>query len=136
MSGAAKVIDFDPNLTMCGRVAKFVVRLTFATWEYRKVVEVEMTTNMTGLDLIEYAAEKAWEQLECSEDAPEQACMIMTDAEGNTMHCQDEDERGVDWLYDYIICAEIISVEHVPGKGVAYTPRNKADVDGDEDSFA
>lgn len=117
------VIDFDPNLTMSGRVAKFVVRLTLATWEFRKIVEVEMTTNMWGFDLIEYATEKAWEQLESSEDAPEQAFMVLTDAEGNTMHCQDEEEYGVDWFRDYVIGAEIISVEHVPGRGVHYTPR-------------
>ncbi|WP_249509223.1 DUF5406 family protein, partial [Escherichia coli] len=30
-----QIMNYDPNLTSCGRMAKQTVRLTFGLWEYR-----------------------------------------------------------------------------------------------------
>ncbi|WP_244582464.1 DUF5406 family protein, partial [Escherichia coli] len=31
-----QIMNYDPNLTSCGRMAKQTVRLTFGLWEYRE----------------------------------------------------------------------------------------------------
>nr|MCD4237043.1 DUF5406 domain-containing protein [Escherichia coli] len=52
-----QIMNYDPNLTSCGRMAKQTVRLTFGLWEYRETFEVTVGGNLTGLDVISCAIE-------------------------------------------------------------------------------
>lgn len=111
-------MDYDPNLTLCGRMARQKVRLTFGIWEYRKTVEVEVGGNCTGLTVIDCAAGMAYEQLEqrpfYNHDRGHDdnyAVIVMENADGDTLDTGDEDLQGEDWLKDMLISAEIISIE-------------------------
>lgn len=43
-----KVMDYDPNMVLCGRRAKQVVELVFADWEYRATHAVTIGGNCPG----------------------------------------------------------------------------------------
>lgn len=111
--GLAHTMDYDPNMLTCGRMAKQVVKLTFADWKYRAEMTVTMGGNCRGLDIIRYAVEKAFEELL---DDADLATLVMTDAEGNTL-TDDEGEDG-EWLMDKLIKAEIVSITPDMGANV------------------
>lgn len=102
------IMNYDPNLTLCGRVALQTVRLTFGLWTYRRQIEVQVGGNCTGLSVIDTAVESAYEQL--LGDHPV-ACIEMTDAEGNTLSTCDDEERDYEWMKDMLVAAEITAIE-------------------------
>lgn len=108
-----QVMNYDPNYTLCGRMAKQTVRLTFGLWKYRTSMDVVVGGNCTGLSVIEYAVELAYEQLS---SVP----FFNGDTGGNdemsvihigNLQCMDDDLRGEEWLKDMLISAEIINIE-------------------------
>lgn len=102
-------INFDPNMTMCGRYADQRVRLTFGLWDYRKSITVTVGGNCTGLTVIESAITIALETL--LEKHERYAQIVMTNAAGDTLETDDEDDHGEEWLGKMLISAEIISIE-------------------------
>ncbi len=112
-------MDYDPNLTLCGRMALQKVRLTFGLWEYRKTIEVEVGGNCTGLSVIDCAVGIAHDQLEerksrfGTERYSSYSVILMHDisAPDQELECSDYCLRGEDWLKDMLIAAEIISIE-------------------------
>lgn len=53
-----EVLNFDPNLTLCGRTVNQEVRLTFAQWDYQLTETVTVGGNCTGIGVIEFAVER------------------------------------------------------------------------------
>ncbi|WP_313240407.1 DUF5406 family protein [Stutzerimonas kunmingensis] len=104
------VMDYDPNLTNSGRMAKQTVRLTFAQWKYRAVVEQMVGGNCTGLTVIDCAVENAWEALPENAHGAPYLVMEAQDGSGDTLYCADDEEHGEDWLKDMLISAEIVSI--------------------------
>ncbi|MER0046549.1 DUF5406 family protein [Pectobacterium odoriferum] len=112
MNNKSAVMNYDPNLVLCGRTAKQIVRLTFGQWEYRGVFDVAVMGNISGLDVIRVAVENLYESLPCGVipfDDIKYAIIELGELTSN-----DEDLRGEEWLFDMLIGAEIISIE--PGK--------------------
>ncbi|SQM81178.1 Uncharacterised protein [Escherichia coli] len=60
---SSEVMNYDPNLTLYGRMAKQTVLLTFGLWEYRETFEVSVGGNLTGLDVISCAIESLYATL-------------------------------------------------------------------------
>lgn len=54
------VMNYDPNMTLCGRLAKQTVRLTLGLWEYRQTFEITVGGNLMGLDVITCAIESLY----------------------------------------------------------------------------
>ncbi len=105
VKGQQAVMDYDPNLVLCGRMAKQVVKLTFGEWKYRAVMEVTTYGNVTGLGVIEQAVGMAFDKLLGRKDF---AKLVMKDSDGNTLTDDEGDDE--DWLMDKLIKAEIISI--------------------------
>lgn len=103
-------INYDPNLTNSGRMARQTVRLTFAMWEYRKTIDVEVGGNCTGLTVIDTAVESAYLRLEDSEFCRGPVIFLESSEDGSFLECTDDDEKGEDWLKGMLINAEIISI--------------------------
>lgn len=105
--------DYDPNLFYSGNRAKQTIRITFGLWHYRKVMEIEIVSNMSGLDAIRYAVVTIFEGLPFIERSPgAQTSRIVLEAEnGDTMICDDVEDEGDDWLFKMMVGAEIIAVE-------------------------
>lgn len=110
---SSEVMNYDPNLTLCGRMAKQTVRLTFGLWEYRETLEVTVGGNLTGLDVISCAIESLYETLPYEEVRNERTggTDIMATINIGELTCQDEDLSGELWLAGMLISAEIISIE-------------------------
>ncbi|MEQ1969735.1 DUF5406 family protein [Xenorhabdus nematophila] len=106
------VMNYDHNLTLCMRKAEHVVRLTFAQWEYRQVVDVIVTANIRGLDVISQAVQNLYDSLptesffnvDTNED--DEVAVLHLGA----LQCTDEGLERVDWLNEMLIKAEIISI--------------------------
>ncbi|EAW1350510.1 hypothetical protein AXP45_21240 [Salmonella enterica subsp. enterica] len=108
-----QIMNYDPNLTSCGRMAKQTVRLTFGLWEYRETFEVTVGGNLTGLDIISCAIESLYATLPYEEVQGEFAggTDIMVTINIGELICQDEDLSGESWLAGMLVAAEIISIE-------------------------
>lgn len=108
-----QIMNYDPNLTLCGRMAKQTVRLTFGLWEYRETFEVTVGGNLTGLDVISCAIESLYATLPYEEvrDKRTGETDIMATINIGELTCQDEDLSGELWLAAMLISAEIISIE-------------------------
>jgi len=106
-------MDYDPNLTLCGRMATQRVRLTFGSWQYRHSMEVNVGGNCTGLTVIKAAVEQAYVELPYTMRLGEGlvAKMTLTDQEGDSLLCEDDELRGENWLTDMLVAAEIISIQ-------------------------
>ncbi|ENU6056635.1 DUF5406 family protein [Escherichia coli] len=110
---SSEVMNYDPNLTLCGRMAKQTIRLTFGLWKYRETFEVTVGGNLTGLDVISCAIESLYATLpyEEVEDERTGGTDIMATINIGELICQDEDLSGELWLAGMLISAEIISIE-------------------------
>lgn len=102
-------MNYDPNLTMCGRMATQTVELTFALWDYRKTLTTTVSGNTRGLSVIECAAGRIYEELPL--DRFYTPHMLLLNAAGDVMDTSDDEEDGEDWLLKMLIKAEILSIE-------------------------
>ena len=98
---AEEIIDFDPNMVLCGRMVIQTVMLEFGTRTYRKTFEVQVGGNCTGFDVIESAIEQVYEDLLDENDC------------ASIEFENDEDSLGVDLvdsedLKAYLISASIV----------------------------
>ncbi|MCF6758284.1 DUF5406 domain-containing protein [Pseudomonas balearica] len=113
---ANAVMDYDPNLTCSGRMAKQTVRLTFGMWHYRQVIEVEVGGNCTGLTVIDCAVGNAYDTLEqhAIYGSDETYAVIDMPDPSNpeeVLECADDDmQRREEWLKDMLIAAEIVAI--------------------------
>ena len=105
--GTENDVNYDPNLTMCGRMAVQEVRLKLQMWHYTAEMTVEVGGNCKGFDVMEAAVENAYEKLRG--DA-EWATVTLTAENGDTLECEDEEDREEDWLKRMTVGVEIISI--------------------------
>lgn len=103
-------MNYDPNLTCSGSMAKQTVRLTFGMWEYRKTLETEVGGNCTGLTVIDCAVGNIYDNLPENHYGAASMEMDAMDKSGDTLLCEDDEERGEEWLKDMLISAEITAI--------------------------
>lgn len=110
----SELMNYDPNLTYSGRMARQTVRLTFGKWDYRATTEVEVGGNCRGLTVIECAISNFLETLPTREWDDELSVLTLTrtgvDGETDELECEDEDSKYDDWLKDMLIGAEIVAI--------------------------
>ena len=101
-------MNYDPNMTNSGRMAKQTVNLVFQQWDYTAEIEQVVGGNCTGLSVIDCAVCNAYECLDADRNTP---FILMTNPGGEVLHCGDDEDRGEDWLKDMLVRAEIVSIE-------------------------
>ena len=106
------VMNYDPNVTCSGSMAKQTVKLIFGKWHYRTERTVKVGGNCTGLTVISFAVRQVYDSLEYTEyKGKEYAKITMTDADNTTDFESEDEEYGCeDWLSDMLISAEIIDI--------------------------
>lgn len=104
-------MDYDPNLVLCGRHADQRVKLTFGNWDYRAEFTVTVGGNCRGLTVIESAVGMVYDRLPVSRGKWQLAELILTRVNGDRLSCEDDADKGEEWLKDMLIGAEIISIE-------------------------
>ncbi len=100
-------MNYDPNLVTNMQYAKQRVRLVFAAWDNRAVLEVVMVNNRSGAEAITAALDCVYEDIE--------GVLRLHDSIGDCLTCEDDEDEGVDWLRAMLIKAEILSIEAAPG---------------------
>lgn len=101
-------MNYDPNLTCSGRMAKQTVKLTFQQWDFTAEIEQVVGGNCTGLSVIDCAVTMACDELEIEGGA---LFIPLANADGEVLQCSDDDHRGEDWLKNMLVRAEITSIE-------------------------
>ncbi len=110
-------MNYDQNMCFCGRRAKQKVVITLGCWDYRKVIEVDVSTNMLGFDVLDAAIESAYDALEFVTGYDcEYGRVVLTkpaeDGDGeDTLECDDDEEKGLDWFRQMVIGLQIVSIE-------------------------
>lgn len=72
-------MNYDPNLTNSGRMAKQTVELVFQTWEYKAARTVVVRGNCKGHSVIEAAIDIVEEELGFDEGE-----LVLTNEKGDT----------------------------------------------------
>lgn len=109
MSEMTKYSNLDPNLAYSWSRAKYTIRLMFGCWDYRLVKVVEIKTNMRGFDVAEAAVATMMEELWGDSDRCPSISLYNID--GDILECDDDEDKGEEWLKELLIGYEIISME-------------------------
>jgi len=99
---SAAVFNNDPNQH---RYEGKVFRLTFGVWSYRWVQEATVFGNCKGFTNLDCAIDQVAERLEEGEWG---YVVKLTDDEGNTLHCDTEDDDVEEWLMGNLVSVELI----------------------------
>ena len=102
-------MNYDPNLVLCGREAEFTVNLIFGLWKFRRSFTAIVGGNCMGLDMIDCAVEKVYEDLPINAEGSKQ--IILKDSQRNELVCTDDEDNEERWLKDMLISAEILEIE-------------------------
>lgn len=108
--------NYDPNMTLSGRMAKQTVQLTFQIWQYKATKEAVVGGNCMGFTVIDFAIAQVYESLPYQEiryDGKDYyvAEITLEDDEGNILLCEDEENQRDDWLRDMLVSAEIVAIK-------------------------
>ncbi len=114
----ADLIEYDPNVYP----AEITYRLVFQQWGFRAEFLSQARGHVRGLNGLTSAIDDLYERLE--EEGNSVATILLTDAEGNTCECRDDDGDEADWLVDMLVCAEIVSVTRYSFERAAAAPSN------------
>lgn len=98
-------MNYDPNLTECGRMATQTVELTFQQWKYTATLTTTVRGNCTGLSVIESAIDHIEDDLGYDEGE-----IILTNKAGDTIGCELWENK----LVDMLVCARIVAIEPTP----------------------
>lgn len=99
--------EYDPNW----RWGQQEVEITLMVWGYSATHTVQIGGNCHGLTVLEAAVDELTEQL--YKDIPEELSLrvLLTDPEGNTLLCEDDDGRTNEWLKDMVVSLRIVGYE-------------------------
>jgi hypothetical protein len=104
-------MNYDPNLTLCGRTATQTVKLRFQMWESTTERTVTIGGNCTGLTVMRSAVGKVYDDLVESLPEDEPAEITLVNRDGDTLICEDEEDQGEDWLADMCVSIEIVEIQ-------------------------
>lgn len=99
---SAPVFNNDPNLH---RYEGKVFRLTFGVWQYRWVQEATVFGNCKGFTNLDCAVDQVAERLEEGEWG---YVVKLTNADGDTLHCDTEDDDVEEWLMANLVSVDLI----------------------------
>lgn len=102
-------MNYDPNLVLCGREAEFTVNLIFGLYKFRRGFTAIVSGNGMGLDMIDCAVEKVYDDLPINAEGNKQ--LILKDSQRNELVCADDEGNEERWLKDMLISAEILEIE-------------------------
>lgn len=104
-------MNYDPNLTNSGRMAKQTVELVFQVWDNKATYTETVGGNTMGLSVIDCAVGMVYDNLE---DHPYNAgtpVIYLIDDKGERLECADEENEGEDWLKAMLVSAKIVAIE-------------------------
>ncbi len=104
-------MNYDPNLTKCGRMAEQIVELTFQQWEYSATRTATVGGNCTGMSVIECAVDNLFDEL-----GGEDGEIILSKPNGDTLSCDLWEHKLADMLVGARIVAITPEKEEAPSR--------------------
>ena len=103
------IAEYSPNIAW----GKQRVEIVLMQWAYSKKVEVEIGGNCTGFSVLDVAIDNFYDSLlpEGTDDEVS-GRIVLTNENGDTLECSDDDDLGDEWLKNMVVSVQI----------VAYTP--------------
>lgn len=99
------ITTYDPAIDP----AQITYRLVFMQWGYRAEHTATVRGHVMGMNSLQAALSQFHDRLSVDDLIP--ANMVLTDAAGDTLLVDDDEQREEDWLAEMLVAAEIISVE-------------------------
>jgi hypothetical protein len=100
--------NYDPNL----RWAKQRVRLTLKQWDYTATLITTVHGNCHGFEIFESAISNALEELPTrTRSGVTLPYVVLAGEEGESLECEDDEDRREDWLGEMVVAIEIIEQE-------------------------
>jgi hypothetical protein len=97
------ISDYNPNIEW----GKRTVEIVLMQWAYKATFTLDVGGNCTGFSVIESAVGNLYEQLLGDADF---ARVTLTNATGDTLLCEDEEEEEEDvWLQRMVVSAQIVA---------------------------
>ena len=100
MSGQVDGVDFDPNEQL-----QMIAVIEFGLWTCRLSMEQAVTVGRGWVHWIDQALGRIYDSLPLN--AREVPRIILQDASGNTLLCEDDDQRQEEWLRDMVVSATL-----------------------------
>lgn len=94
-----------------------VVEVVLRQWDYSATHVLEVKGGATGFSLLENAICLLYWCLEEEFEAGSLVQVILTDPEGNTLLCEDEEDREDEWLKDLVVSVRILEQIRSDKKG-------------------
>lgn len=102
------IANYDPN----NRWGDHLVEVTLRRWGYSLTYATKVGGNCQGFNVIESAISNLIEDDEFVEEGEDGLLSILLkDAEGKGLLCEDDDERGEEWLKAMIVECRIVGFE-------------------------
>lgn len=98
------IAEYSPNI----RWGKQHVEVTLMQWGYTKKFTVDVGGNCIGMDVIEGAISLVYDSLPTDPRDSEMAVTVLTNKDGDTLECQDEEGRGEDWVREMVVSVQIV----------------------------
>jgi hypothetical protein len=84
------------------------VEVVLMQWGYSKTIKVDVGGNCHGMSVIDCAAGIICDQLYDEAEVDGAITLVLENAAGDTLLCEDEEDRGLDWIKDMIVSAQIV----------------------------
>ena len=84
------------------------VEIVLKQWAYSVTHTVKIGGNCRGFSVLDAAVRRLYDALAGEVDDGEPARVVLTSADGDTLLCEDDDEREEDWLKDMAVSARVV----------------------------
>lgn len=91
----------NPN----NRWGKSVVEIILKQWRYEKAFTIHVGGNCRGFDVLDAAVGMVYDHIM---DTTDNAAVTLIDPEGKTLLCEDDEERGDDWIKGMVASIRIV----------------------------
>lgn len=88
---------------------KHVVEIVLKQWKYERTFVTRVGGNCHGFTILETAIDNIYDSLLDTQDEPGE--LVLTDENGDTLLCTDEDDREDDWIKKMVVSCRIIDFE-------------------------
>jgi hypothetical protein len=95
------IANNNPNNTW----GKSVVEIVLKQWQYEKTFTLHVGGNCRGFDVLDAAVGMIYDHILDTED---DAAVTLIRADGETLLCEDDEERGDGWIKDMVASVRIV----------------------------
>jgi hypothetical protein len=103
------MVDMIDNNNPNNEWGKHVIEIVLKQWRYQRTFTTRVGGNCHGFTIMETAIGNVYETLLDTQDDPSE--LVLTDDNGDTLLCTDDDNLGDEWIKKMVVSCRIIDFE-------------------------